>query len=85
MGRIVESCDCGRGDAGTRPPRRGHQGRVDPGRLGPAAAAPRDAAGKAMSERMAAGGGLAGWLFGRWTYEGLLASWNARVARSRTG
>ena len=37
-----------------------------------------DAAGKAMGERMAAGGGLAGWLFGRRTYEGLLATWNAR-------
>ena len=36
-----------------------------------------DAAGKAMGERMAAGGGLAGWLFGRRTYEGLLAYWNA--------
>jgi dihydrofolate reductase len=36
-----------------------------------------DAAGKAMGERMAAGGGLAGWLFGRRTYEGLLAHWNA--------
>ncbi len=32
----------------------------------------------AMSERMAAGGGLSGWLFGRWTYEDLLAAWNAR-------
>ena len=32
----------------------------------------------AMSERMAAGGGLNGWLFGRWTYEDLLAAWNAR-------
>jgi hypothetical protein len=30
--------------------------------------------GKAMGERMAAGGGLAGWLFGRRTYEDLLAS-----------
>jgi dihydrofolate reductase len=29
-----------------------------------------------MGERMAAGGGLAGWLFGRWTYEELLAYWN---------
>jgi dihydrofolate reductase len=38
--------------------------------------APGDAAGKAMGERMAAGGGLAGWLFGRRTYEGLLAYWN---------
>ena len=33
---------------------------------------------RAMSERMAAGGGLKGWLFGRWTYEDLLAVWNAR-------
>jgi dihydrofolate reductase len=32
--------------------------------------------GKAMGERMAAGGGLAGWLFGRRTYEGLLSYWN---------
>jgi dihydrofolate reductase len=39
---------------------------------------PDDAAGKAMGERMAAGGGLAGWLFGRRTYEQLLASWNAQ-------
>jgi dihydrofolate reductase len=37
-----------------------------------------DAAGKAMGDRMTAGGGLAGWLFGRRTYEGLLASWNAQ-------
>jgi dihydrofolate reductase len=37
---------------------------------------PDDAAGKAMGERMAAGGGLAGWLFGRRTYEGLLSYWN---------
>lgn len=29
---------------------------------------PGDASGKAMGERMAAGGGLAGWLFGRRTY-----------------
>ena len=35
-----------------------------------------DAAGKAMGERMQAGGGLAGWLFGRWTYEQLLGHWN---------
>jgi dihydrofolate reductase len=32
--------------------------------------------GKAMGERMAAGGGLAGWLFGRRTYESLLTYWN---------
>ena len=31
-----------------------------------------------MGERMAAGGGLTGWLFGRRTYEGLLESWDAR-------
>jgi dihydrofolate reductase len=37
-----------------------------------------DGAGQAMGERMAAGGGLAGWLFGRRTYEQLLATWNAR-------
>lgn len=37
---------------------------------------PGDAAGQAMGERMEAGGGLAGWLFGRWTYEQLLAHWN---------
>lgn len=35
-----------------------------------------DAAAQAMGTRMAAGGGLAGWLFGRWTYEQLLAHWN---------
>jgi len=39
---------------------------------------PDDATGKTMGERMAAGGGLAGWLFGRRTYEDLLASWNAQ-------
>ena len=33
---------------------------------------------KSMGERMAAGGGLTGWLFGRWTYMDLLATWNAR-------
>jgi dihydrofolate reductase len=37
-----------------------------------------DAAAAAMGERMAAGGGLAGWLFGRWTYEALLTHWNAQ-------
>jgi len=31
-----------------------------------------------MGERMAAGGGLVGWLFGRWTYADLLAAWNER-------
>lgn len=36
-----------------------------------------DGAGIAMGERMTAGGGLAGWLFGRRTYEGLLTHWNA--------
>ena len=34
-----------------------------------------EAAGQAMGERMAAGGGLAGWLFGRRTYEDLLGYW----------
>ncbi|HEY6396906.1 MAG TPA: dihydrofolate reductase, partial [Solirubrobacteraceae bacterium] len=37
---------------------------------------PDDAVGKAMGERMAAGGGLGGWLFGRRTYEDLLSYWN---------
>ncbi len=37
-----------------------------------------DAAGKAMGERMTAGGGFAGWLFGRRTYEDLMASWNGQ-------
>lgn len=32
-----------------------------------------------MGERMAAGGGLAGWLFGRRTYEGLLSYWNEQA------
>jgi dihydrofolate reductase len=40
------------------------------------AGTPDDAVGKAMGERMAAGGGLAGWLFGRRTYEDLLGYWN---------
>ena len=37
---------------------------------------PDEAVGKAMGERLAAGGGLAGWLFGRRTYEDLLSYWN---------
>jgi len=36
-----------------------------------------DLVDQAMGERMAAGGGLAGWLFGRRTYEDLLAHWNS--------
>lgn len=39
---------------------------------------PDASVGKAMSERMAAGGGLAGWLFGRRTYEDLLSYWNGQ-------
>ena len=35
-----------------------------------------DAVVNAMGEKMAAGGGLAGWLFGRRTYEDLLSHWN---------
>lgn len=34
---------------------------------------PDDAVGKAMGETMAAGGGLAGWLFGRRTYDDLMS------------
>ena len=48
-------------------------------------ATPDDGAGKAMGERMAAGGGLAGWLFGRRTYEDLLATWNARGGPFKDG
>jgi dihydrofolate reductase len=36
-----------------------------------------DVVGEVMGERMAAGGGLAGWLFGRRTYEDLLRHWNS--------
>jgi hypothetical protein len=39
---------------------------------------PGNAAGRAMGERMAAGGGLAGWLFGGWTYNRLLSYWNGQ-------
>ncbi len=35
-----------------------------------------DEVGKTMGQRMAAGGGLAGWLFGRRTYDDLLGHWN---------
>jgi dihydrofolate reductase len=37
---------------------------------------PDNATAKAMGRRMEAGGGLAGWLFGRRTYEDLLSYWN---------
>ncbi len=40
-------------------------------------ATPENDAGEAMAARMAAGGGLAGWLFGRRTYQDLLTRWNA--------
>jgi dihydrofolate reductase len=46
------------------------------GGWGRRAETPDDAVGKAMGGRMAAGGGLAGWLFGRRTYEELLGYWN---------
>jgi dihydrofolate reductase len=39
-------------------------------------AKPGDAVALAMGERMAAGGGLTGWLFGRRTYQDLLSYWN---------
>jgi dihydrofolate reductase len=48
------------------------------GGWGSRSASADDACGKAMGNRMAAGGGLAGWLFGRWTYEQLLSTWNTR-------
>jgi dihydrofolate reductase len=40
------------------------------------AAPPDGALQTAMGERMAAGGGLSGWLFGRRTYSDLLGYWN---------
>jgi dihydrofolate reductase len=40
--------------------------------------APDDALQNAMGERMTAGGGLSGWLFGRRTYEDLLGYWNGQ-------
>ena len=56
----------GRADEDTR-------GGFTQGGWGHRSVTPDDAVGKAMGERMAAGGGLAGWLFGRRTYEQLLA------------
>jgi dihydrofolate reductase len=61
----------GRADEDTR-------GGFTQGGWGQRSAAPDDATGKAMGERMRAGDGLAGWLFGRWTYESLLSTWNDR-------
>lgn len=55
------------------------------GGWGSRSASPDDAAGKAMGERLAAGGGLAGWLFGRWTYQSLLSTWNARGGPFKDG
>jgi len=37
-----------------------------------------EAVGRAMSERLEAGGGLAGWVFGRRTYEDLLGHWSSQ-------
>jgi dihydrofolate reductase len=39
---------------------------------------PDQAIGQAMGERMAAAGGLAGWIFGRRTYVDLLGYWNTQ-------
>jgi dihydrofolate reductase len=44
-----------------------------------------EAVSKAMGERMAAGGGLSGWLFGRRTYDDLLTTWNARGGPFKDG
>ena len=61
----------GRADEDTR-------GGFTQGGWGHRSATPDDAASQAMGDRMTAGGGLAGWLFGRRTYEEVLATWNAR-------
>jgi len=58
-------------------PEEDSRGGFTQGGWGQRSATAGDAAGKAMGDRMAAGGGLAGWLFGRRTYEGLLEHWNA--------
>ncbi len=55
------------------------------GGWGSRSASPDDAAGAAMRDRMAAGGGLKGWLFGRRTYEDLLTTWNARGGPFKDG
>jgi dihydrofolate reductase len=48
------------------------------GGWGEISSTPENPAGEAMGARMAAGGGLAGWLFGRRTYQDLLTVWNSR-------
>ena len=48
------------------------------GGWGEISATPDNPAGEAMGARMAAGGGLTGWLFGRRTYQDLLTVWNSR-------
>jgi dihydrofolate reductase len=48
------------------------------GGWGKRSASAGDAAATAMGARMAAGGGMAAWLFGRWTYEALLTYWNTQ-------
>jgi len=55
------------------------------GGWGSRSTSPDDALGKAMGERMAAGGGLKGWLFGRRTYEDLLSTWNAKGGPFKDG
>jgi dihydrofolate reductase len=61
----------GRADEDTR-------GGFTQGGWGRRSVTPDDATGNAMGVRMAAGGGLTGWLFGRRTYQELLATWNDR-------
>jgi len=63
---------------GPRRPDEDTHGGFTLGGWGQRSATAGDAAGQAMGERMAAGGGLAGWLFGRRTYEELLRTWNDR-------
>jgi dihydrofolate reductase len=48
------------------------------GGWGQRSASAGDAAPTAMGARMTAGGGMAAWLFGRWTYEALLTYWNTQ-------
>ena len=74
--RRYESRDAGWSHVGPGRPEEDTRGGFTQGGWGHRSASPDDACGKAMGRRMAAGGGLTGWLFGRRTYEGLLSYWN---------
>ena len=74
MGKVVVTR---RRPAGTGPPGRGHAGWLCPWGLGVPYSDEATLAqlGERMAERT---GGNYAWLFGRWSYEQLLGTWNAR-------